>query len=307
MNSILNDRNRNLIDGTYANVPDPHIVQPSKNIGLRKFNNSVLIHNWYEERSGFGKKKYENSTTYKLDYKTYPDAKPDILLRRKLIGSSDGIGSRNLIGMHNCDSSKNFITMYDETINRRQRPPPEIPFGQQFPEKRQWKIIKDSWVPEKSDHPLQDSPTTWGLLESKKNEKIRYEDKYKSQLPNLSEYNDRFQRHSAENYLKRSLLSVPKNLSTSFFEINKTLNNQLDTRSTTGRLRQPQTGDVMNSVYNEMFIKSTKAPRTLYYLGKIPTNGALDVYSMKDFETLTPANIDVKQNLINEDLITDKK
>jgi hypothetical protein len=30
-----------------------------------------------------------------------------------------------------------------------------MPIGQKFPEKRQWKIIKDSWVPEKSDHPLQ--------------------------------------------------------------------------------------------------------------------------------------------------------
>jgi hypothetical protein len=44
----------------------------------------------------------------------------------------------------------------------------------------------------------------------------------------------------------------------------------------------------MNSVYNDLFAKTNKAPRTFYYLGKIPTDGALDVYSMKDFETLTP-------------------
>ena len=54
-------------------------------------------------------------------------------------------------------------------------------------------------------------------------------------------------------------------------------------------LRLPQTKDVMETVYANMLIKSSKAPRTFYYLGKIPTNGALDVYSMKDFETLTPA------------------
>lgn len=51
MNSLLQDRNRNLMDGTYANIPDLHILQPSKNIGLRTYNNSVLIHNWYEERN----------------------------------------------------------------------------------------------------------------------------------------------------------------------------------------------------------------------------------------------------------------
>jgi hypothetical protein len=53
-------------------------------------------------------------------------------------------------------------------------------------------------------------------------------------------------------------------------------------------LRHPQTGDVTNSVYNDLLVKTNKAPRTFYYLGKIPTNGSLDVYSMKDFETLTP-------------------
>ncbi len=51
MDSLLNDRNRNIMDGTYAAVPDLHSIQPSKYIGLRKYNNSILIHNWYEERN----------------------------------------------------------------------------------------------------------------------------------------------------------------------------------------------------------------------------------------------------------------
>lgn len=40
-------------------------------------------------------------------------------------------------------------------INNRQRPGSVIPKGQKFPEKRKWKIIKDRWVPEKIDYPLQ--------------------------------------------------------------------------------------------------------------------------------------------------------
>ncbi len=56
--------------------------------------------------------------------------------------------------MHDFDSSKNWITSYDENINKRPRPPPVIPHGQEFPEKREWKITQDVWVPEKSDYPL---------------------------------------------------------------------------------------------------------------------------------------------------------
>lgn len=44
---------------------------------------------------------------------------------------------------------------YDEQISKRNRPAPELPQGQQFPDKRKWKIINDAWVPEKIDYPLQ--------------------------------------------------------------------------------------------------------------------------------------------------------
>lgn len=71
-----------------------------------------------------------------------------------MIRISEGVGGKHLIGMHNFDSSKSMITMYDEHINKRERPGPIIPHGQQFPKKRDWKIITDSWSPEKIDHPL---------------------------------------------------------------------------------------------------------------------------------------------------------
>ena len=45
------DRFGNIIDGTYVNVPDMHFLQPSRRIGLREYNNGVLVHNWYEERN----------------------------------------------------------------------------------------------------------------------------------------------------------------------------------------------------------------------------------------------------------------
>jgi hypothetical protein len=52
-------------------------------------------------------------------------------------------------------SSVYVLDRYDEQIGKRARPPPEIPVGQQYPEKRKWKIINDAWVPEKIDYPLQ--------------------------------------------------------------------------------------------------------------------------------------------------------
>lgn len=49
--SIVEDRGKNVVDGTYVNAPDYHKLEPSKFIGLREYNNGVLIHNWYEDRN----------------------------------------------------------------------------------------------------------------------------------------------------------------------------------------------------------------------------------------------------------------
>lgn len=116
------------------------------------------------------------------------------------------------------------------------------------------------------------------------------EDKYRNQIPNVSEYAERYQKHSNDSYLQRTPFAVPKNISASFNNLNLTLNNFPKWRSTSGSLREPQARDVLDTVYSDMLVRSAKAPRTLYYLGKVPTNGVLDVYSMKNYETLTPVH-----------------
>lgn len=132
------------MDGEYVNVPDQHYkstvdpkigfrMEPDQRFkGLREFNNGVLVHNWFEERNKvslvslyiklvywnkfililiqFEKKEYNANSTYKIDYTGFPGAVPDVVLRRKLIGASDGVGAKHLIGMHDLDSSKNMIT-----------------------------------------------------------------------------------------------------------------------------------------------------------------------------------------------------
>ncbi len=119
--------------------------------------------------------------------------------------------------------------------------------------------------------------------------RLRAADKHEKQLQDVSEYSDRYQKHPSESYLKRNASACPKDLSTSLYDLNAKLNDIPRARTTTSTsVRLPQTKDVMENVYENMLVKSKKAPRTFYYLGKIPTNGALDVYSMNDFETLTP-------------------
>lgn len=118
---------------------------------------------------------------------------------------------------------------------------------------------------------------------------MRENDKYVNQLADRSEYRDRYQKPADDNYHRRSMAACPKELSTSLFDINTKLNDAPRARTSDSTSRRlPQTKDVMQNVYENMLVKSKKAPRTFYYLGKIPANGSLDVYSMKDFETLTP-------------------
>lgn len=114
------------------------------------------------------------------------------------------------------------------------------------------------------------------------------DDKYRNQIPNVSEYADKYQKHSNDSYLQKTTYAVPKNISASFNHLNLTLNNLPKWRSNNGSLREPQARDVLDTVYSDMLVRSAKAPRTFYYLGKVPTDGSLDVYSMKNFETLTP-------------------
>ncbi len=49
----MNDGPRMVMDGTYVNAPDVH--DPQRKIGLREFNNGVLVHNWYESRADVNK------------------------------------------------------------------------------------------------------------------------------------------------------------------------------------------------------------------------------------------------------------
>ncbi len=54
----MNDGPRMVMDGTYVNAPDVH--DPQRKIGLREFNNGVLVHNWFESRADVKKYSLRN-------------------------------------------------------------------------------------------------------------------------------------------------------------------------------------------------------------------------------------------------------
>jgi hypothetical protein len=131
---------------------------------------------------------------------------------------------------------------------------------------------------------------------------MRENDKYANQIPDVTEYAERFQKHASEFYAKRNSATVPRLLSTSMYDTNKTQSGAARARTTVSTAtRLPQTKDVLESVYENMLVRSSKTPRTFYYLGKVPTNGALDVYSMKDFETLVPVREPTAAKAVNHE------
>ena len=119
---------------------------------------------------------------------------------------------------------------------------------------------------------------------------------YINKLEDLSEYSDKYQKHSIEFYQKRNFSLVPSDLSTGICDLKTKLNNFPRTRTASSTsMGLLETKDVMENVNENIFAKSKKASRTYYYFGKIPTNGLLDIYSMKDFETLASTYVPTKK------------
>ena len=71
-------------------------------------------------------------------------------VRRKAQRQNDGLGTEFLFSHHGKKYSNNMISWYDEQFNKRERDQQNA-----LPELRHWDGHKMSWVPEKSDYPIQ--------------------------------------------------------------------------------------------------------------------------------------------------------
>lgn len=127
-----------------------------------RYSPRVLIGNWQEERLTNEKKYFRPITTYSADFKGHPGSHPDVLVRRTGELNCAGLPSGVLFG-HGATQrplNSDLITWYDEDYNRRPREGPN-----KLPDLRSFSTSTLTWIPEKSDYPIQGEPTNYGLTE----------------------------------------------------------------------------------------------------------------------------------------------
>ncbi|XP_010008194.1 PREDICTED: uncharacterized protein C1orf158 homolog [Nestor notabilis] len=128
------------------------------------YSTKVLIGNWLEERkrercSPFRKDTGKpNHSIYRTDFICFPDHKPDQMLRRAMVEKLEGLPRQHFFTHHEEPRSRNLVSEYDDKYNRHG-------YNPVLPPLRKWSGPKSSWIPQKSDFPITEPPTNYGLLE----------------------------------------------------------------------------------------------------------------------------------------------
>ncbi|XP_065552904.1 cilia- and flagella-associated protein 107 [Lathamus discolor] len=131
-----------------------------------RYSTKVLIGNWLEERkrerSGPAEFRKDtgklNHSIYRTDFVSFPDHKPDQTLRRAMVEKLEGLPRQHYFTHHEEPRSRNLVSEYDDKYNRHS-------YNPVLPPLRKWSGPKSSWIPQKSDFPITEPPTNYGLLE----------------------------------------------------------------------------------------------------------------------------------------------
>nr|XP_005514401.2 uncharacterized protein C1orf158 homolog isoform X1 [Columba livia] len=124
-----------------------------------KYSTKVLIGNWVEDRARLLKSTAKpGSSIYSTDFVSFPDHKPDQLLRRTLAEKYEGLPLQYLFTHHDEPRSRYLVSEYDDKYNRHG-------YNPVLPPLRTWNGRRLSWIPQKSDFPIIEPPTNYGLLE----------------------------------------------------------------------------------------------------------------------------------------------
>ncbi|XP_074416897.1 cilia- and flagella-associated protein 107 [Larus michahellis] len=124
-----------------------------------KYSTKVLIGNWVEERERFRKGTGKpGSSIYKTDFICFPDHKPDKTLRRIVMEKHEGLPMQHFFTHHEEPRSQNLVSEYDDKYNRHG-------YNPVLPPLHSWNGRKLAWIPQKSDFPILEPPTNYGLLE----------------------------------------------------------------------------------------------------------------------------------------------
>ncbi|CAF3119480.1 unnamed protein product [Rotaria socialis] len=256
------DRFFNPKDGTYANVPIIP-VHPEKFRGKRPFSNNILIGNWYEDQLKFNESLHRSKTMYTIDYPAHVGSIPDTVLRRKILAAHNQKPGRLILDHHDIDDRKQHISSYDEQYNKRGA------YGEhQDTSERKWLILEKRWIPERSDHPLEATPTSWGLIVRKRSQSQSL--RRQRTMPEVSEYAGRYVAHPPEEYSSSKTSGIP-HIYTRAIDRKNSFNNVIKQRCMTDfSCRQPITTDSIDPDYTYSLRRSTNVPRALFYLGKLP-------------------------------------
>ncbi|KFO85023.1 Uncharacterized protein C1orf158 [Buceros rhinoceros silvestris] len=126
-----------------------------------KYSDRVLIGNWLENRKRFTQVPGNcgsSSSIYRTDFIWFPDHKPDQTVRRATMEKSEGLPLQLLFTHHEEPRSRNLVSEYDDNYNRHG-------YNTVLPALRTWNGHKLTWIPQKSDFPVLEPPTNYGLLE----------------------------------------------------------------------------------------------------------------------------------------------
>ncbi|KAL8198556.1 UNVERIFIED_CONTAM: hypothetical protein K2H54_015838 [Gekko kuhli] len=97
-------------------------------------------------------------SVYGKDYVCFPTEAPDRSVMRKTMKKLDGLPKKYVLTHHDEANYRHLVTQYDENFNRRSCNP-------LLPPVRKWSRHKMGWIPEKSDFPVVEPPTNYGLFE----------------------------------------------------------------------------------------------------------------------------------------------
>ncbi|XP_066547252.1 cilia- and flagella-associated protein 107 [Amia ocellicauda] len=181
----------------------------------QKYSNKVLLGNWVEERLQFNRQHQTASSSHRLDYRPHRDSRPDTIMRSAAIRRAEGLPQKLILSHHSPPHSHYLVSLYDEVYNRKG--------NCTLPPLRSWDGDKLAWVPERTDHPVQDPPTNFGLLQSRLSRWNRQEAPFRLQ----SVYRTSFPHHPSAAFSQPRFATARRQLS-SHLHIHNRVNKDLD-------------------------------------------------------------------------------
>jgi len=181
----------------------------------RKYDNSVKIGNWFEERRSYNKINKNATTISRSDYVAF-NPKPNPQIRWMAAKREQGL-PKQFLHKHHGDlyEDMGLISGYDQEYNRKQ---PKRAL-------RKWDQHKIKWAPERTDFPMRGKGTKFGLSEAKMARDQR--DNEESDCVAASTFAESYIRHTGN---RDKVYAVPRDLSSKVEPISR-LNKNLKLRN----------------------------------------------------------------------------